>query len=167
MSESAPTADSPEVPNTHGYRWGLKKIRIRLFLPPAMKRYMESTIVAKVYGPVAVYPTVKMDSEGKGVEYVKDSHSVMALMCGMRLTWTRDECDAFKIAQYVATMFPLELSYRSADKVMAGLPKWVAAWIMECRKSGGTKGGYVPPPETTEDIRLLLEKYNNDRKRAK
>lgn len=148
-------------------KWELKKIKLPMFFGPHDKTGTEFPLVAKVYGPVGVHPSVKIDSDGKGLEFLKDSYSVIAVACRFRLTWTRDEADAFKIAEFLACMFPLELSYRTHDKVVAALPNWVAAWIMECRKSGGTKGGYVPPPDTTEEVFALLEKYKADRVRSK
>lgn len=163
MSDTVLVASNPRV----SYKWNMRKLKVPMFMGPTDKRGTDFTVIAKTFGNVAVYPSIKMDSDGKGVEYLKDSYSVVAIPCRFRITWTRDEADAFKIAEFMATMFPIELSYRTPDKVMAGLPKWVAAWIKECRKAGSTKGGYVAPPETTVEIELLLEKYNKDRGRYK
>lgn len=146
-------------------RWELRKINLHWKFPKS-KTTAEFTVVAKILNGIAVHPTVTPDGDGKSVTELKESFSITAVACRERITWTRTEEDAYKIATYLATNFGTELSYRTPEKLMAAMPVWVAAWIKECRRAGGKKGGYVNPPTTKEQIEELIARHKRLEERA-
>lgn len=156
---------APPVPGHLAVRWELKKIVVTIVLPKSGTK-LEFTIIAKVYGGVAIHPVVVLNADGTSIRQVKDSFSITAVACRYRFTWTRTEEDAMKIAYFLASNFAEVVAYRTTEKVMAAFPPWVGAWIKECRKEGSSKGGYVDPPSNQLEINSLMEKYQIDERRG-